>query len=152
MRLNLKKKSNLFLIFENVDQILFFFYSKMVTTIWKTTKKTEENIWSKILLHAKKWVTFVWIQPNFMPDRMTSFFEVLWEIMPQMLLAYLCLFYLVIIYLLLHIQWHLLREQRVGKNRFVVKVVLRIILILKYQKLFAVYRSIWKEYPFLEVD
>ena len=37
-----EKESNLVLIFENGGQILIL--SKMVTTSWKITKKTEENI------------------------------------------------------------------------------------------------------------
>ena len=35
-------------------EVKFWFFSKMVTTSLKNTKKTEENIWRKILLYAKR--------------------------------------------------------------------------------------------------
>ena len=47
------EKVKYIMIFENGGQILNFL-QKTFTTSWKITKKTEENVWSKILLYAKR--------------------------------------------------------------------------------------------------
>ena len=60
-------------------EVKFIFFLKMVTTSWKITKMTEENIWSKILLYAKrnKLYSFEEEASHQKPDRTTSFFRVL---------------------------------------------------------------------------
>ena len=47
------RKSQIYFWISKIE-VKFGFFSKMVTTSWKITKKTEENIWSKILLYAKR--------------------------------------------------------------------------------------------------
>ena len=47
------KKSQIYFRFSKME-FKFWFFSKVVTASWKIPKKTEENIWSKILLYAKR--------------------------------------------------------------------------------------------------
>ena len=47
------RRSQIYFCFSKME-VHFWFFSKMIRTRWRITKKTEENIWSKILLYAKR--------------------------------------------------------------------------------------------------